>query len=52
MFMAGRTPGIFTILMFSLGDTLIVNPGDYSDIDIIGDITGINSLLIERQGDL
>jgi len=45
--MAGRTPGIFTILMFSLGDMLIANQGDYSDIDITGDITGINFIIIE-----
>jgi hypothetical protein len=45
MFMGDRIPGIFTILMFNLGVMLIANQGDYSDIDIIGDITGINSLL-------
>jgi hypothetical protein len=45
MFMAGRIPGIFIILMFSLGVMLIANQGDYLDIDIIGDITGINLLL-------
>ena len=45
MFMADRTPGIFTILMFNLGVMLIANQGDYSDIDITGGGIGINSLL-------
>jgi hypothetical protein len=46
MFMADHTPGMSTILMFNLGVMLIANQGDYLDIDIIGDITGINSLLL------
>jgi hypothetical protein len=35
--------------MFSLGVMLIANQGDYSDIDIIGDITGINPLLLYKE---
>jgi len=31
---------------------LIASQEDYSDIDIIGDGTGINLFTIEKQGDL
>jgi hypothetical protein len=48
MFMAGRTSGIFTILMFSLGDTLIANRGDYLDTDIIVDGIDIKRSKIMR----